>query len=288
MRSRLPRWLRVRIPRSSRIKEVRRVLRELHLVTVCDEARCPNRSECYGCGTATFMILGDTCTRNCRFCAVKHGNPAPPDGSEPRRVAEAVRRLALKHAVLTSVTRDDLPDGGASHFAATVSAIQKTSPTTTVEVLTPDFRGDTTALETVLEARPTVFNHNVETVPRLYPLVRPQADFERSLKLLAAAKRISPHIITKSGFMVGLGDTWAEVAEMVLRLREAGVDIVTVGQYLQPAPDRLKTVRYWHPEEFERLREFCEWAGFKAALCGPLVRSSHNAASVLEKVWRIA
>jgi len=288
MRSRLPRWLRVRIPRSSRIKEVRRVLRELHLVTVCDEARCPNRSECYGCGTATFMILGDTCTRDCRFCAVKHGNPAPPDGSEPRRVAEAVRRLALKHAVLTSVTRDDLPDGGASHFAATVSAIQKTSPTTTVEVLTPDFRGDTTALETVLEARPTVFNHNVETVPRLYPLVRPQADFERSLKLLAAAKRISPHIITKSGFMVGLGETWAEVAEMVLRLREAGVDIVTVGQYLQPAPDRLKTVRYWHPEEFERLREFCEWAGFKAALCGPLVRSSHNAASVLEKVWRIA
>ena len=284
MSTRLPRWLRVAIPRSSKIKRVRRLLSDLRLVTVCDEARCPNRAECYGCGTATFMILGDVCTRDCRFCAVKHGRPAPPDPEEPERVAEAVRRLNLKHAVITSVTRDDLNDGGAAHFAATIRAIRQKNPNTTVEVLVPDFRGDTDAINTVLNENPTVFNHNVETVPRLYPIVRPQADFERSIRVLSAAKRSGGSVITKSGFMVGLGESWAEVAELLVRLKDAGVDIVTVGQYLKAAPDRLDVVRYWHPEEFERLREFCEWLGFKAALCAPLVRSSHNAAAVLEQV----
>ena len=286
MSTRLPRWLRVAIPRSSKIRRVRRLLSDLRLVTVCDEARCPNRAECYGCGTATFMILGDVCTRDCRFCAVKHGRPAPPDPEEPERVAEAVRRLNLKHAVITSVTRDDLDDGGAAHFADTIRAIRKKSPSTTVEVLTPDFRGSTDALNTVLNENPTVFNHNVETVPRLYPIVRPQADFERSIRILYEAKRRNSSVVTKSGFMVGLGESWAEVAELLARLKDAGVDIVTVGQYLKAAPDRLDVVRYWHPEEFERLQEFCQWLGFKAALCGPLVRSSHNAASVLDKVCR--
>ncbi len=281
--SRLPRWLKVPIPRGSRVRKVRDVLSELRLCTVCDEARCPNRGECYGSGTATFMILGDVCTRACRFCAVARGTPEAPDATEPGRVAEAVRRLGLRHVVVTSVTRDDLPDGGASLFAAVVRAVRAAAPGCTIEILVPDFAGSSSALETVLEARPDVLNHNVETVPRLYGRVRPQADYARSLDLLAAAKRLAPETFTKSGFMVGLGETWAEVFALLRDLREAGVDAVTAGQYLRPAPGRLDVVRFRHPEEFEHLRRAAESLGLTAA-CGPLVRSSHGAGAMLERL----
>jgi len=281
--SRLPRWLKVPIPRGSRVRKVRDVLSELRLCTVCDEARCPNRGECYGSGTATFMILGDVCTRACRFCAVARGTPEAPDATEPGRVAEAVRRLGLRHVVVTSVTRDDLPDGGASLFAAVVRAVRAAAPDCTIEILVPDFAGSSSALETVLDARPDVLNHNVETVPRLYGRVRPQADYVRSLDLLAAAKRLAPETFTKSGFMVGLGETWAEVFALLRDLREAGVDAVTAGQYLRPAPGRLDVVRFRHPEEFEHLRRAAESLGLTAA-CGPLVRSSHGAGAMLERL----
>ena len=281
--SRLPRWLKVPIPRGSRVRKVRDVLSELRLCTVCDEARCPNRGECYGSGTATFMILGDVCTRACRFCAVARGTPEAPDATEPGRVAEAVRRLGLRHVVVTSVTRDDLPDGGASLFAAVVRAVRSAAPDCTIEILVPDFAGSSSALETVLDARPDVLNHNVETVPRLYGRVRPQADYVRSLDLLAAAKRLAPETFTKSGFMVGLGETWAEVFALLRDLREAGVDAVTAGQYLRPAPGRLDVVRFRHPEEFEHLRRAAESLGLTAA-CGPLVRSSHGAGAMLERL----
>lgn len=272
-----PPWLKVRFRPSEEYERVRRAVREGGLHTVCEEARCPNIGECWGRGTATFMILGDVCTRSCGFCAVKTGRPAGLDTDEPRRVALAVLRMRLRHAVITSVNRDELPDGGASIFADTIRWIRRLCPETTVEVLIPDFKGDRAALEAVMRARPDVLNHNVETVPRLYRTVRPQAKYERSLEVLRLAKEIAPETVTKSGLMVGLGEERAELLEVFRDLRAAGVDVLTVGQYLRPTPRHLPVVRYWTPAEFEALRREAEALGFRRVEAGPLVRSSYHA-----------
>jgi len=252
------------------------LMRGLALHTVCEEARCPNIGDCWNRGTATFMILGDVCTRACGFCAVKTGLPArPPDREEAIRVADAVARMRLRHAVITSVNRDDQKDGGASVFAACIREIRARVPGCAVEVLVPDFKGDPTALDTVVAARPDILNHNTETVPRLYREVRPGARFARSLELLRRAKDAG--LLTKSGIMVGLGEEWPEVEETVRAIREAGTDILTIGQYLRPSPEHLPLRRYYTPEEFARLREFALGLGYRHVESGPLVRSSYHA-----------
>jgi len=271
---RFPPWLTKRLPPPGATDEVREVLNTLGLNTVCRSAHCPNQCECFARGTATFMILGATCTRNCRFCAVDHGEPAALDPEEPRRVAEAAAELGLRHVVVTSVTRDDLPDGGAGHFAATIAAIRERCDAT-VEVLTPDFGGSRSALGRVLAARPEVFNHNVETVPRLYARVRPEADLERSLLVLRLAAEAG--LVTKSGLMVGLGEGRGEVLEVLRRLRGAGCRMVTIGQYLRPSPSHLPVARFVPPEEFEEYRKQAEALGFTAVAAGPFVRSSYHA-----------
>lgn len=270
----------VRPPRPpSQSAPAKRLLRGLGLASVCEEARCPNRGECWSRGHVTFMLMGSTCTRACRFCAVKTGLPAAgPDPAEPERIARAAESLGLAHVVLTSVNRDDLPDGGASHFAATVAAIRRARPEASVEVLTPDFQGDAEAVGTVCAAAPDVFNHNVETVPRLYRRVRPGARFERSLFVLSEARRrLGPGIPVKSGLMVGLGEEPGEVREALRALLAAGVDTLTVGQYLQPTRGHLPVMRYWEPGEFEALGRDARAMGFEEAACGPLVRSSYRA-----------
>lgn len=275
---RLPSYCVRGVPRSAEAAELARMLRRLRLHTVCEEARCPNRAECWERRAVTFMLLGDVCTRGCRFCAVATGRPpAGPDPEEPEGVARAAARLGLRHVVLTSVNRDDLPDGGAGQFAATVRAVRAARPEATVEVLTPDFRGDRAAVRRVCEAAPDVYNHNVETVPRLYPRVRPGARFERSLSVLAEARRQRPGAVVKSGLMVGLGETREELLEVLRRLRGAGVDAVTVGQYLRPTRRHLPVERYVEPEEFDDLAAEARRMGFASAACGPLVRSSFNA-----------
>jgi lipoic acid synthetase len=256
---------------------VRRTMRELGLETVCESARCPNRGECLGEGTATFLILGGVCTRRCGFCAVAKGAPARPDPREPEAVAAAAARLGLAYAVVTSVTRDDLPDGGASHFAATVRAIREARPGTPVEVLVPDFAGAPGALDAVLAAGPAVLNHNVETVPRLYARVRPGAGYERSLALLRRSRQLAPAIPTKSGLMVGLGEETGEVEAVVRDLAAAGVSALTVGQYLQPGRDNLPVERYLAPAEFAALAAFARAAGIAHVAAAPLVRSSYRA-----------
>lgn len=258
-------------------RAVRRLLRELRLTTVCEAARCPNRGECFGGGTATFLILGGICTRRCGFCAVDKGLPAPPDPGEPGAVAAAVRRLGLSYAVVTSVTRDDLPDGGAAHFAATVRAIREVSRSALVEVLVPDFAWAPGALGTVLAAGPAVLNHNVETVPRLYPRVRLGAAYERSLALLRRSREIDAAITTKSGLMVGLGEEFDEVVAALRDLAAAGVAALTVGQYLQPTRASLPVERFWRPEEFAAIEEAGRAAGIARVQAGPLVRSSYRA-----------
>ena len=275
--SSLPPWIRRRFPPQEEWERVERLLRSLSLHTVCESARCPNLGECFRRGTATFLILGDTCTRSCRFCAVKKGIPLPPDPEEPRRVAEAARTLSLHHVVVTSVTRDDLPDGGAEHFAKTIQAIRECLPQATVEVLVPDFQGSAEALEVVLAARPDVLNHNVETVPRLYPLVRPQADYARSLELLRRTRARYPGILVKSGLMVGLGETQKEVEAVLWDLKEAGCDVVTIGQYLRPTAWHLPVVAYVPPEVFAHYREYALRLGFRGVASGPFVRSSYRA-----------
>ncbi len=275
---RLPDWLRVKVGKRDQSRNTQTLLAELSLNTVCSSARCPNIGECYGCRTATFLILGSRCTRNCRFCAVAGGVPEPVDQDEPRRVALAASRLGLRYVVITSVTRDDLPDGGAGHFAATVTALRGDDQSLQVEVLTPDFRGSREALATVLAAGPTVFNHNVETVPRLQPLVRPQASWEVSLGLLAEAGRIAPHIPRKSGLMVGLGETDDEIRTALHDLAAAGVTLVTVGQYLRPTARHLPVDRYVAPEQFSQYAQWAREAGLAHAACGPFVRSSYHAA----------
>ncbi|MBK6563318.1 lipoyl synthase [Candidatus Amarobacter glycogenicus] len=272
-----PPWLKVRFPAGGNYERIRVLMREQELNTVCEEARCPNIGDCWSRGTATFMILGDTCTRSCGFCAVKTGRPGTLDREEPRRVALAIQRLGLRHAVITSVNRDELADGGAGIFAETIEWSRRLSPDTTFEVLIPDFKGDWAALRTVLGARPEILNHNTETVPRLYSVVRPQARYERSLELLRTARELDPGTLTKSGLMVGLGETSAELLTVFRDLRDSAVDILTVGQYLQPTPAHLPVARYWTPEEFEEVKTAAIAMGFKHVECGPLVRSSYHA-----------
>lgn len=272
-----PPWIKRRFPPQGEWEEVQLLLRNLALHTVCESARCPNLGECFRRGTATFLILGDTCTRNCRFCAVRKGVPLPPDPEEPGRVAEAARSLGLRHVVVTSVTRDDLPDGGATHFARTIQAVRRVLPQATVEVLVPDFLGSEEALSIVLSAHPDVLNHNVETVPRLYPLVRPQADYERSLELLQRARKYSPTLLVKSGLMVGLGEAQEEVEAVLRDLKGAGCDVVTIGQYLRPSMRHLPVIEFVPPQTFEYYRECALRLGFQGVASGPFVRSSYRA-----------
>jgi len=268
--------------RSPALPELERLLRGFALHTVCEEARCPNRGDCWARRHVTFMLLGAVCTRACRFCAVTTGRPiGRPDPAEPGHVASAVAALGLHHVVLTSVNRDDLDDGGAGHFAAVIQAIRLQCASATIEVLTPDFQGDLAAVLTVCAADPDVYNHNIETVPRLYRRVRPGARFERSVAALAHAKRLRPQAIVKSGLMVGLGETRAEVMEVLQALRGAGVDAVTIGQYLRPSRRHLAVERYWDPEEFDALAEEARAFGFLHVASGPLVRSSYNAEEML-------
>jgi lipoic acid synthetase len=272
-----PPWLKVRAPGGPGYVETLGVVKGLGLHTVCEEARCPNLGECWAHKTATFMLLGDTCTRNCGFCAVAHGKPLAVDPHEPEHVGEAVARLGLRHVVVTSVNRDDLPDGGASHFAATARAIRRAAPECRIEVLVPDFQGDLAAVATVVEAPVEIFNHNVETVPRLYRRVRPGAKYERSLSVLAAARDAAGRRLTKAGLMLGLGEEEEELSAVFADLRRVGCDILTLGQYLRPTRNHLAVERYLPPEEFERLRIIARELGFRHVESGPLVRSSYHA-----------
>ena len=272
-----PDWLKVRLPMGPQVEDLRRLMRSKSLHTVCEEARCPNMAECWGAGTATFMILGDTCTRTCGFCAVKTGRPTELDLEEPARVGEAVGRMGLRHAVVTSVNRDELADGGAEIFAQTIREIRRASPGTSVEVLIPDFRGVVEALDIVLAERPEILNHNVETVERLYPRVRPQARFARSLDVLRRTKELAPELVCKSGIMVGLGETRDEVLDTMRAIGAQGTDVLTIGQYLRPSPVHLPIERYWTPGEFAELRDLGMTMGFDHVESGPLVRSSYHA-----------
>ena len=272
-----PEWLRVKAPTSEGFRETAGIIREHRLVTVCEEAACPNIGECWQKKHATMMILGSVCTRACAFCNVATGKPDALDVDEPERVADAVARLGLAHVVVTSVDRDDLDDGGAGHFAHTIRAVRRSSPGTTVEVLTPDFLRKEGALEKVVEARPDVFNHNLETVPRLYPSVRPGSRYFASLKLLADAKAMDATIFTKSGVMVGLGERRDEVVQVMDDMRSAGVDFMTVGQYLQPTPKHHPLDRFWTPDEFDELAETGKSKGFLLISSTPLTRSSYHA-----------
>jgi lipoic acid synthetase len=284
-KERMPLWLRRRVRCGPALCEVERVLTSERLNTVCDGARCPNRGECYSSGTATFMIMGEVCARGCRFCAVPGGRVEPLRKDEPEAVARAASSMGLSHVVVTSVARDDLPDGGAAHFARTVEEVRRALPGATVEVLVPDFLGDGKAVETVIQASPDVFNHNVETVARLYGKVRPEADYGRSLAVLAQAAGAG--LRTKSGFMVGLGERDAEVAELLSDLRGAGCSSVTSGQYMQPTADNVPVVRYWEPAEFERIESLALALGFESVSAGPFVRSSYHAAEMLRSEGRV-
>ena len=279
---RKPPWLKKRIPPFHDLQRVRSILAEADLYTVCEEARCPNLGECFSQGTATILILGRVCTRNCGFCAVEHGFPAPLDGTEPEHVAQAVKRMDLRYVVITSVTRDDLPDGGASHFARTIQAIRALDQRIKIEVLVPDFKGVLASLIMVLKECPDVLNHNIETIPHLYPVVRPEANYKRSLDLLKGSKESYPHILTKSGFMLGLGETKEEVFDLLRDLREVGCDFLTIGQYLQPRLDRLPVARYVTPEEFNEYQEIAEGMGFRRVASGPFVRSSFHASQMFD------
>jgi len=279
---RKPPWLKKRLPPFQDLQKVKSILDQTNLHTVCEEARCPNLGECFARGTSTFLILGKICTRDCGFCAVEHGVPAQPDEAEPEKVAQAVKKMGLQYVVITSVTRDDLPDGGASLFARTIQTIRVLDSKTKVEVLIPDFQGDPSPLEVVLNKAPDVLNHNIETISRLYPEVRPQADYERSLNLLRRSKASHPDVLTKSGIMLGLGENREEVLELLRDLREAGCDLLTIGQYLQPRQDRLPVVRFIPPEEFEEYKTMGEKMGFKAVAAGPFVRSSFHAFEMFE------
>ncbi len=273
--SRLPEWLRITLPQDRTFARTRDLVADLGLNTVCQGARCPNICECFARSTATFLILGRSCTRGCAFCNIGLGRPEPLDPGEPGRVAEAARRLGLKHAVVTSVTRDDLPDGGAAHFAATIRALREVVPGATVEVLIPDFQGDAAALRLVLDAKPDVLNHNVETVPGLYPRIRPQADYVQSLVLLERAARAG--LPAKSGLMVGFGESMEEVHQVIRDLHYRGVTMVTIGQYLRPSKAHPEPERYVHPDEFAALADYGRSLGVPHMFCAPLVRSSYHA-----------
>lgn len=283
-----PRWLKRKLPSGPQYERIRHLIKDQCLSTVCQEAMCPNQFECYGQGAATFMIQGDRCSRNCRFCAVGHGPQGLPDPDEPRRVAEAVRTMALSYCVITSVTRDDLSDGGAAHFDATIVAIREMTPNTLIEVLIPDFQGNIEALATVLSARPEVLNHNLETVASLYPTVRPQADYAQSLAVLRQSKLIAPQVVTKCGIMVGLGESRQELGQLMRDLRQVGCDILTIGQYLQPSKNHLPVAHYLPPEEFAELEQQALALGFGAVASAPFVRSSYQAESLFRRARSVA
>lgn len=276
----MPVWLKRHVPNSGKKEAVSSEIAKRNLHTVCDEAKCPNRGECFSKGTATFLILGDVCSRNCTFCSVSQGMPKPPDPLEPRNIVEAALTLRLTYVVITSVTRDDLPDGGAHHFAHCISSLKETIPGIGVEVLIPDLKGDAQSLDIVLCAKPDVFNHNIETVPSLYPTIRPMAEYKRSLDVLsyAAHYALRPHV--KSGLMVGLGETPFEVEKTLRDIFAAGVDIITIGQYLRPSPTRAPVVEYITPDQFDRYASLCKEIGFKKVFCGPFVRSSYHAQDI--------
>jgi lipoic acid synthetase len=279
---RKPPWLKIRLSQLRDTTKVKSILNVTSLHTVCEEARCPNLGECFSSGTATILILGKVCTRKCGFCAVERGIPVAPDESEPERVAEAISRMHLGYVVITSVTRDDLADGGASVFAGTIRSIRSLESKIKIEVLIPDFKGDKAALATVLKESPDVLNHNVETISRLYSQVRPQADYGRSLELLKRVKEYNPRMKTKSGFMLGLGESQEEVRDLLRDLKKAGCDYLTIGQYLQPRPDRLPVVEYVPPEIFQEYKKIGEEMGFKSVASGPFVRSSFHASEMFE------
>jgi lipoic acid synthetase len=283
---RKPEWIRVRAPNSAEYHKTRELMRGLKLTTVCEEAACPNIGECWAKRHATFMIMGDTCTRACAFCNVATGRPAPLDADEPRRVGEAVAALALEHIVVTSVDRDDLHDGGAQHFARTIAAIRASSPDTTVEILTPDFKNKPQALQIILENKPDVFNHNLETVPRLYAAIRPGARYFTSLQLLSRVKEADPAMFTKSGMMVGLGESREEVLQVMDDLRAADVDFLTIGQYLQPTPKHAAVARYVPPDEFAAYAAAARAKGFLMVSASPLTRSSYFAGDDFIKLRR--
>ncbi|EPY2278312.1 lipoyl synthase [Clostridium sporogenes] len=282
MYKRKPEWLKIKFQFSDSTKKINALKRSLGLNTVCDEANCPNRLECHNKGTATFMILGSVCTRNCRFCNVKTGKAQCVDKEEPLHVAQAVKELGLKHAVITSVTRDDLEDGGASQFAEVIREIRKLTPNTTIEVLIPDLKGNWEALKVILDEKPEILNHNIETISGLYKKVRPEAIYTRSLELLRKVKEIDKSILTKSGFMVGLGEKEEEVIELLKDLRKYQCDIVTIGQYLQPSKAHIELAEYVHPEVFKKYKKIGLDMGFKYIASSPLVRSSYNAAEALK------
>ncbi len=283
---RKPDWLKRRLPSGDAFNRVRELIEKSQLHTVCQEAKCPNIWECYSQQTATFLIMGDRCTRNCGFCSVAPGRPAPLDLQEPARVAATVAAMGLRYVVVTSVTRDDLADGGAGHFAATIRAIRRRMPKAQIEVLIPDFQGDAGALDTVLDARPDVLNHNIETVPRLYPQVRPQADYRRSLELLRRSREFDTSLPTKSGLMLGLGEARQEVHRSLQDLREAGCRILTLGQYLQPSPQHLPVQTFVTPQEFEDWRRTALGLGFSEVASAPFVRSSYHAKDAFQALNR--
>jgi lipoic acid synthetase len=282
MENRKPAWLKIKISSNAQLHSTVDMMRKLNLHTVCEEAKCPNLMECFSKKTATFMILGRECTRNCTFCTVSKNEPSNVDAQEPHHVAEAVKKLALKHVVITSVTRDDLPDGGAGHFVAVIEAVREVSPSTDIEVLIPDFQGSRDSLYEVVKAKPKVINHNIETIIRLYPEVRPMANYHRTLELLKRVKELDNNIYSKSGFMVGLGETKEEVIELLHHLREVGCDIVTIGQYLAPSKEHHPVVEYVTPETFDFYKNRAEEMGFTFVASSPLVRSSYNAGEAFE------
>ncbi|NEO39453.1 MAG: lipoyl synthase [Moorea sp. SIOASIH] len=282
-----PEWLRVKAPQWQRVGNIKETLRDLALNTVCEEASCPNIGECFNAGTATFLIMGPACTRACPYCDIDfEKKPKALDSTEPTRLAEAVQRMGLNHVVITSVNRDDLPDGGASQFVQCIEAIRLVSPDTTIEVLIPDLCGNWDALETILQAKPEVLNHNTETVPRIYRKVRPQGDYQRSLELLMRTRNLAPSVYSKSGIMVGLGETDAEVRQVMADLRQVDCDILTIGQYLQPTQKHLKIYEFITPNQFDTWKEYGESLGFLQVVSSPLTRSSYHAEQVRELMQR--
>ena len=280
MRERLPEYLKRPIIDTDKTRTVRKILKTKCLNTVCENARCPNKNECYTKNTATFLIMGNNCTRNCRYCNISCAKPEPLDIDEPKHIAEAVKALGLKYAVITSVTRDDLPDGGAEHFANCIYEIRKLSPDTKIEILTPDFKGDKNALNTIIEAHPEVFNHNIETVKDIFKTARPQGNYELSLEVLKYVKENS-NILTKSGLMIGLGETIDQIKETLCDLHKVGCDIVTIGQYIQPSKQHLPVEKYYTPQEYDMLKTVTNQIGIKHSQIGPLVRSSYKASELL-------
>ena len=280
MHKRLPDYLKRPIIDTDKTRTVRRILKSKCLNTVCENARCPNKNECYTKNTATFLIMGNNCTRNCRYCNITCSKPEPLDGNEPLHIAEAVKDLELKYAVITSVTRDDLPDGGAEHFANCIYEIRKISPDIKIEILTPDFKGNKNSLDTIIKAHPDVFNHNIETVRKIFRTARPQGNYDCSLDVLKYVKDNS-NIITKSGLMIGLGETFEDIEETLVDLKSSGCDIVTIGQYIQPSKAHLEVSKYYTPDEYEKLKAIAEQLGIKHYQIGPLVRSSYRASELL-------